>query len=291
MFELFFHGSWNELSWCEWNVNPYLCILITAVTLLLTNILADVCTEKTLNSLSKSQIIDLFLEIQKFKANIMTFLAEEIRELNPAFKSQTLSWGWGLSRWGFEASVKRCCIQKIDDGLVKQVASIERQFWTNAQHSCGECVETMVVPPLIDHSQFEQTVYKVLQHISVEITGEGTESCHGLNRKGNQATSNLPEGKTVSIILISLRLKTQFCFWIKYWFPINFNENNKSLICHHKTNTMVFIAIKRNNIFLSGCCCFVCESLCSFNFINLWLILCFILWLCLCYNRKSCKRN
>ena len=222
MFELFFHRSWNELSWCEWNVNPYLCILITAVTLLLTNILADVCTEKTLNSLSKSQIIDLFLEIQKFKANIMTFLAEEIRELNPAFKSQTLSWGWGLSRWGFEASVKRCCIQKIDDGLVKQVASLERQFWTNAQHSCRECVETMVVPPLIDHSQFEQTVCKVLQHISVQIIGEGTESCHDLNKKGNQAIVKFFRRKDCEHHFNKPTIENSILFLNKILIPNNF---------------------------------------------------------------------
>ena len=69
---------------------------------------------------------------------------------------------------------------------MKQAALLERLCWTNTQNSFRECVETIDIPPLINHRQFKQTIYKVLEHIIVENIGEGVESCHSLNKKSNR---------------------------------------------------------------------------------------------------------
>ena len=54
-------------------------------------------------------------------------------------------------------------------------------------------MKIMSIQLLIYHDQFEQTVCKVLQHISVEIIGKGIESCHCLNKKAIEQLSNFPE--------------------------------------------------------------------------------------------------
>ena len=43
-------------------------------------------TEETLKSLNKAHMIDLFLKMQEHTNNIITSLAEEIKELNSSFK-------------------------------------------------------------------------------------------------------------------------------------------------------------------------------------------------------------
>ena len=69
---------------------------------------------------------------------------------------------------------------------MKQLASLEMQWWINALYRYRKYVKIMSIQLLIYHDQFEQTVCKVLQHISVEIIGKGIESCHCLNKKSNQ---------------------------------------------------------------------------------------------------------
>ena len=41
----------------------------------------------------------------------------------------------------------------------------------------------MTIAPSIEYSQLEQTVSKVLRHVNVKISEEGTELCHDFNKK------------------------------------------------------------------------------------------------------------
>ena len=96
------------------------------VTLLLTEVMLGVYTEETFNSLTKRHIIDLFLKIQKHTNSTICKLTDEIRNLNVNFKR-------------LESDIQAC--KKVNDALVKQVASLERQCWRNALYYRRESVE------------------------------------------------------------------------------------------------------------------------------------------------------
>ena len=81
---------------------------------------------QTFNSLTKSHIIDLFLKIQEHSNSTICKLTGEIRNLNANFKR-------------LEADIQAC--QKVNDALVKQVASLKGQCWKNALYSRRESVE------------------------------------------------------------------------------------------------------------------------------------------------------
>ena len=73
-------------------------------------------TGDTLKSLTKLHIIDWFLKMQEHTTSKISNLTSEIRNLNANFKR--LEW-----------DVEVC--KKVNDALVKQVASLERQCWRN----------------------------------------------------------------------------------------------------------------------------------------------------------------
>ena len=83
----------------------------------MTDVTPCVYTEDTLKSLTKPQIIDLLLKIQEHTNSAISKLTDEIRNLNANFKR-------------LESDVE--VVKKVNDVLVKQVVSLERQCWRNA---------------------------------------------------------------------------------------------------------------------------------------------------------------
>ena len=73
--------------------------------------------------------------------------------------------------------------KKVNHVLAKQVASLERQCWRNAQYSRRECIEVIGIPNSIVHRGLEKTVCKVLQHIRTGICEGKIGSCHRLNKQ------------------------------------------------------------------------------------------------------------
>ena len=143
------------------------------VTLLLTDVMTGVYTEDTLKFLAKSQIIDLFLKMQEHTNSTISKLTDEIGNLNANFKR-------------LESDVE--VGKKVNYALGKQVASLERQCWRNAQYSRRECAEMIIsIPHSIVHSDLEKIVCKVLQHTGDDICGEKIESCECLNQKSHRA--------------------------------------------------------------------------------------------------------
>ena len=100
-------------------VKSYIAKKIVIVTSLLTEVILGVYTEETFNSLTKRHMIDLFLKIQKQTNSTICKLTDEIRYLNANFKR-------------LESNIQAC--NKVNNALVKQVASPERQGWRNALH-------------------------------------------------------------------------------------------------------------------------------------------------------------
>ena len=77
-------------------------------------------------------------------------------------------------------------VKNVNNILSKQMSSIERQYWKNAQYSRRECVEMVRLPSSIEDKDLEPTVCRVLQHIGVGITGEGIEAFHRLNKQNGR---------------------------------------------------------------------------------------------------------
>ena len=96
-------------------------------------------TEETPKSLSKSQIIYLFLQIQEHTSKTIFSQAEETKDLNSNFK---------------RVKSNVVVAKKAIDALVKHVTFLESQCW-----------KIMDIPLTIDHSYLEETPCKVLQHI------------------------------------------------------------------------------------------------------------------------------
>ena len=121
-----------------------------------------------MRALNKNEIIDLFLKTQEQANATIDSLTAEIKRLNENFQN-------------LESDV--FVVKNVNNILSKQMSSIERQCWKNAQYSRREYVEVVRLPSSIEDKDLEPTVCRVLQHIGVGITGEGIEACHRLSKQ------------------------------------------------------------------------------------------------------------
>ena len=70
---------------------------------------------------------------------------------------------------------------------VKQLGSVERQYWRNAQYSGRECVEVVGIPSSVEHDQLQFTVCKVTYNIGVNISGDQKiEAFHWLSKNSDR---------------------------------------------------------------------------------------------------------
>ena len=133
--------------------------------------MAEVYTEETLQPLNKTQIIKLFLKTQEQTNNTINTLTEEIKEIHRSFK---------------KLESKIVVVKKVNDALVKQLSSVERQCWKNAQYSRREFVEVVGIPSPVEQDQLEPTVCRILHHIGVNISGDKIEACHRLGKNSDR---------------------------------------------------------------------------------------------------------
>ena len=127
--------------------------------------MAGVYTEETLRALNKNYIIDLLLKTQEQTNTTIASLTAEIKRLNENFQK-------------LESDVS--VVKNVNNILSKQMSSIKRQCWKDAQYSVRD---------------LEPTVFRVLQHIVVGITGKGIEACHRLNRQSDRTIVRFPRRK------------------------------------------------------------------------------------------------
>ena len=81
-----------------------------------------------MRSLNKNQIIDLFLKTQEQANTTIASLTAEIKRLNENFQK-------------LESDVS--VVKNVNNILSKQMSSIERQCWKNAQYLRRECVKVV----------------------------------------------------------------------------------------------------------------------------------------------------
>ena len=127
--------------------------------------MSGVYIAETLRALNKNQIIDLFLKSQEQTNTTIASLTAEIKRLNENFQK-------------LESDVS--VVKNVNNILSKQMSSIKRQCWKDAQYSVRD---------------LEPTVFRVLLHIVVGITGKGIEACHRLNRQSDRTIVRFPRRK------------------------------------------------------------------------------------------------
>ena len=110
-----------------------------------------------MRALNENQVIDLFLKTQEQANTTIVSLTAEFKRLNENFQK-------------LESDVS--IVKNVNNILLKQMSSIERQCWKNSQYSWRECVEVVRLPSSIEDKDLEPTVCRVLQHIGVGITGK-----------------------------------------------------------------------------------------------------------------------
>ena len=81
--------------------------------------MAGVYAEETLRALNKNQIIDIFLKTQEQANTTIALITAEIKRLNENFQK-------------LESDVS--VVENVNNILSKQISSIERQCWKNAQY-------------------------------------------------------------------------------------------------------------------------------------------------------------
>ena len=97
--------------------------------------MTGVYTEDTLKALKKTQLIDLFLNMQDQANSTIVSLMAEMKELSISFKR-------------LESDVQ--IVKTVNNNLLKQLENTERQCWANAQYSRRECVEVIGIPKTVE---------------------------------------------------------------------------------------------------------------------------------------------
>ena len=133
--------------------------------------MAGVYTEETLHPFNKTQNIKLFLKTQEQTKNTINTLTEETKEIHCSFKR-------------LESEI--VVVKKVNDALIKQLSSVERHCWKNAQYSRQECVEIVVIPSSVEHDQLQPTVCRILHHIVANISRDKIEACHRLGKNSGR---------------------------------------------------------------------------------------------------------
>ena len=93
--------------------------------------------------MNKTKLIKLSLKTQEQISKTINILTEEIEKIHRSFKKR-------------ESEV--IAVKKMNDALVKQLSSVERQCWENGQDSCRECVEVVGIPSAVEHDQLDSNV-------------------------------------------------------------------------------------------------------------------------------------
>ena len=110
-------------------------------------------TEESLDKMLKKDLILIVINLQSTiveKNNSNNELLDEIRKFNNNF-----------SKLRSELAVTK----EVNTELTKQIATLERQCWANAQYSRRECLEVVAMPRQVDDNQLETKVLSIFEKV------------------------------------------------------------------------------------------------------------------------------
>ena len=69
--------------------------------------------------------------------------------------------------------------------VTKNVNSLERQCWANAQYSRRECLEVAGIPESVKQNELEDKVLRIFKNAGCDIPSDNNEACHRVGRPNN----------------------------------------------------------------------------------------------------------
>ena len=125
--------------------------------------MASNCTQESLKSYNKQQLIKVFLEVQQQSKETINKLTDEIKLLKENYK-----------KLESDISVSRT----VSSLLTDQMNNVERQCWVNAQYSRRECLEVVGIPSSVKIKNLEGKVCSVFNRIGVAVNPDDIEACY-----------------------------------------------------------------------------------------------------------------
>ena len=131
-------------------------------------------TEESLDKMLKKDLILIVINLQSTiveKNNSNNELLDEIRKFNNNF-----------SKLWSELAVTK----EVNTELTKQIATLERQCWANAQYSRRECLEVVAMPRQVDDNQLETKVLSIFERVGCKIDPGFIDNCHRLGKNNDR---------------------------------------------------------------------------------------------------------
>ena len=143
--------------------------------------------ENSLSRLNKDDLIRLALDFQQKYDITLDKISKELAELCKSY-----------NRLESDLAITKA----VNESFRKQILTLERQCWSNAQYYRWKTLQIFGTPENIDDSQLEGKVLTVLSKLDVIIDSANVEACHRLksNCKGKKTILKLSRRKDLGVV-------------------------------------------------------------------------------------------
>ena len=124
-------------------------------------------TGDSLDKLRKQDLIPIVLSLQSKLEDKDNTVLEEVRKLNDS-----------ISKLHAELAVTK----NVNNLLVTQLSTLERQCWPNAQYSRQECLDIVGIPREVSGEVLEEKVLNIFGKLGCDISPDRIEACHRVGR-------------------------------------------------------------------------------------------------------------
>ena len=165
--------------------------------------------ENSLSRLNKDDLIRLALDFQQKYDITLDKISKELAELCKSYNR-------------LESDLA------ITKSFRKQILTLERQCWSNAQYYRWKTLQIFGTPENIDDSQLEGKVLTILSKLDVIIDSANVEACHRLNSncKGKKTILKLSRRKDLGVVRRARsKLKTTDLRSIGITTPVYLNDS------------------------------------------------------------------
>ena len=125
--------------------------------------------EEALRKLTKDELVNLSLEYQSKLNSTLANIDKDVGELRN-----------DLKKLESDLAISRSVNTKLRDRII----SLERQCWSNSQHSRRECLEITDLHDNINNEDLEEKALMIFEKFEVTVDSSNVEDCHLM--PGNQ---------------------------------------------------------------------------------------------------------
>ena len=169
--------------------------------------------ENSLTRLNKDDLIRLALDFQQKYDITLDKISKELAELSKSY-----------NRLESDLAITKA----VNDSFRKQILTLERECWSNAQYYRWKTLQISGTPENIDDSQLEGKVSTVLPKLDVIIDSANVEACQRLksNCKGKKTILKLSRRNDLDVVRRARsKLKTADLRSIGITTPVYLNDS------------------------------------------------------------------